>query len=45
MIFEVGLFLTAVIAGGVASVTGFGIGSLVTPVLSLSVGTKLAVHG
>jgi len=43
VIFEVGLFLTAVIAGGVASVTGFGIGSLVTPVLSLSVGTKLAV--
>ena len=43
MMYEIGLFLTAVIAGGVASVTGFGIGSLITPVLSLSIGTKLAV--
>lgn len=43
MIFEWGLFLTSVVAGAVASVAGFGIGSLVTPVLSLSVGTKLAV--
>ena len=38
-----GVFLTAIIAGAVASVAGFGIGSLVTPVLSLSIGTKLAV--
>jgi len=37
------LFITSLIAGGVASVTGFGIGSLITPVLSLSLGTKLAV--
>ncbi len=43
MLFDLGLFITAIIAAGVASVTGFGIGSLVTPVLSLSVGTKLAV--
>lgn len=43
MDFESLLFITSIIAGGVASVTGFGIGSLVTPVLSLSVGTKLAV--
>lgn len=41
--FELGLLFTAIVAGGVASVTGFGIGSLVTPVLSLSLGTKLAV--
>jgi uncharacterized membrane protein YfcA len=39
MIFELGLIGTAIIAGGVASVTGFGIGSLITP----SLGTKLAV--
>ncbi len=41
--FDFGLFAIAVIAAGFASVTGFGIGSLITPVLSLSVGTKLAV--
>lgn len=41
--FEIGLFLTAVFSAGVASVTGFGIGIMVTPVLSLSVGTKLAI--
>ena len=33
----------AVLAGAVASVAGFGIGSLLTPVLSVSLGTKLAV--
>lgn len=33
----------AVLAGAVASVAGFGIGSLLTPVLSVSVGTRLAV--
>lgn len=43
MLFDIGLFLTAILAAGVASVTGFGIGSLITPVLSLSIGTKLAV--
>ncbi|MEK6772774.1 MAG: sulfite exporter TauE/SafE family protein [Bdellovibrionota bacterium] len=43
MIFELMLLGTAIIAGGVASVAGFGIGSLVTPVLSLSIGTKLAI--
>jgi uncharacterized membrane protein YfcA len=34
---------TGVLAGGVAAVSGFGIGSLLTPVLALQVGTKLAV--
>jgi uncharacterized protein len=32
-----------VLAGGVAAVSGFGIGSLLTPVLALQIGTKLAV--
>jgi uncharacterized membrane protein YfcA len=35
--------IVAVAAGAVASVSGFGIGSLLTPVLSMRVGTKLAV--
>lgn len=42
-LFDLGLFAVSLIAAGVAAVTGFGIGSLITPVLSLSVGTKLAV--
>ena len=38
------LFVAAsLIAGAIAAVTGFGIGSLLTPVLALRVGTKLAV--
>jgi uncharacterized membrane protein YfcA len=32
-----------ILAGGIAAVSGFGIGSLLTPVLALQVGTKLAV--
>ncbi len=43
MLFEFGLLTTSIIAGAIAAITGFGIGSLVTPVLSLSIGTKLAV--
>jgi uncharacterized membrane protein YfcA len=35
--------IVSVIAGGVAAVTGFGIGSLLTPVLALQVDTRLAV--
>ncbi len=35
--------VVAVLAGGVASVVGFGIGSLLTPLLSVRVGTQLAV--
>jgi uncharacterized protein len=34
---------TGVVAGAIAAVTGFGIGSLMTPVLGLATGTKLAV--
>jgi uncharacterized membrane protein YfcA len=33
----------SVVAGGLAAVTGFGIGSLLTPVLALQVDTRLAV--
>ena len=35
--------VAGLIAGAVASVSGFGIGSMLTPLLSLRVGTKLAV--
>ncbi|HEV8215503.1 MAG TPA: sulfite exporter TauE/SafE family protein [Gemmatimonadaceae bacterium] len=35
--------LVGLVAGGIASVTGFGIGSLLTPVLAIETGTKLAV--
>jgi uncharacterized membrane protein YfcA len=37
------LAAVGIIAGAVAAVSGFGIGSLLTPVLALQVGTKLAV--
>ena len=37
------LAAAALVAGAIAAVTGFGIGSLLTPVLALDVGTKLAV--
>ena len=41
--FESVLLVVSVLAGAVAAVTGFGIGSLLTPVLALHVGTKIAV--
>ena len=41
--YEALVTVVAVLAGAVASVAGFGIGSLLTPVLSVSLGTKLAV--
>jgi uncharacterized membrane protein YfcA len=40
---ELGLFALAVLAGGVAAVAGFGIGSLLTPALSASIGIGAAV--
>lgn len=43
MLFGAALFGIAAVAGGVASVAGFGIGSLITPFLSLALDTKLAV--
>src|SRR5688572_19900977 len=35
--------VVAALAGAIASVSGFGIGSLLTPLLAVRVGTKLAV--
>ena len=35
--------MAAVTAGGVAAVSGFGVGSILTPVLSIRLGTQLAV--
>jgi uncharacterized protein len=37
------IFLAALLAGAIASVSGFGIGSILTPLLALKLGTKLAV--
>jgi hypothetical protein len=38
MWFDVFVFVTAIVAAGVAAITGFGIGSLLTPTLGLAVG-------
>lgn len=43
MWFDTLVVLGAVVAGGLAAVTGFGIGSLLTPILALQVDTRLAV--
>jgi uncharacterized membrane protein YfcA len=43
MILELLLALAAFLAGAIAAVTGFGIGSLLTPVLAIETGTRLAV--
>jgi len=45
IIFDTALLLTAILAGAVASISGFGIGSLVTPLLALKIGTSIAVAG
>jgi hypothetical protein len=37
------LLVAGLLAGAIAAVSGFGIGSLLTPVLALQVGTKVAV--
>jgi uncharacterized membrane protein YfcA len=42
-VFEVMAAVSAFIAGAIASVTGFGIGSILTPLLSLQAGTRIAV--
>ena len=39
------LCLVSMIAGAVAAVSGFGIGSLITPLLSAQCGTGIAVAG
>lgn len=41
--YESAIFLCALAAGAVAAVSGFGIGSLLTPLLALHAGTKTAV--
>ncbi len=43
MTFDLPIFLLAITAGAVASVSGFGIGSLLTPFLILRMDAKLAV--
>jgi uncharacterized protein len=43
MIFALLWLVAAVIGGGIASVAGFGIGSILTPTLAVKLGTKLAV--
>jgi uncharacterized membrane protein YfcA len=43
MLFEIVTGLFAIVAGAIAAVTGFGIGSILTPVLSVRLGTQLAV--
>jgi uncharacterized protein len=41
--FELLVFSAAVFGGAIASVAGFGIGSLLTPAIAVATGTKLAV--
>lgn len=43
MLFETAILLVAALAGALAAVTGFGIGSLLTPLLALQIDTRLAV--
>ncbi len=43
MIFTLIFIGAAILAGGIASVAGFGIGSIMTPTLAAKLGTKLAV--
>jgi uncharacterized membrane protein YfcA len=45
MIFEIIMAIVAVVAGGVASLAGFGIGSLLTPLLAIQTGIGIAVAG
>lgn len=45
MIFQIILSIVAVVAGAVASLAGFGIGSLLTPLLALKTGIGIAVAG
>ena len=43
MIFTLLIAVGAVVAGAIASIVGFGIGSVLTPLLAVRVGTQLAV--
>ena len=42
-IYDAVVALAAILAGAIASVAGFGIGSILTPTLAVEMGTKLAV--
>ena len=43
VIYDTAVFLCAIAAGAVAAISGFGIGSLLTPLLAIQAGTKTAV--
>ena len=43
MLFQVVLFLAAILSGATASIAGFGIGSVLTPLVALRVATPVAV--
>jgi len=43
MLFDAFVLIVSVLAAAVASITGFGIGSLLTPTLAIATGTKVAV--
>lgn len=43
MIFDALITVAAILAGGIASIAGFGIGSMLTPLLAMRIGTRLAV--
>ncbi len=45
MIFQIILAIVAIVAGAVASLAGFGIGSLLTPLLAAKTGIGIAVAG
>jgi uncharacterized protein len=45
VVFDIWLAIAAFLAGAIASVIGFGIGSILTPLLSIEVGTRIAVAG
>jgi uncharacterized protein len=45
MVFQIILVIIAIIAGSIASLAGFGIGSLLTPLLAFKTGISIAVAG
>jgi uncharacterized protein len=45
MVFSIILLAVAILSGGIASLAGFGIGSLLTPLLTLKTGLSVAVAG
>src|SRR5512147_2493822 len=43
MLTSIVIVIAAIVAGAIAAMSGFGIGSILTPLLALNMGTKLAV--